>query len=39
VNVNGETIINRAVAEVESAWRETLPQRLEVSSLIAAEER
>jgi phosphoribosylformylglycinamidine synthase II len=38
VNVNGETIINRPVAEVESAWREMLPQRLEVSSLLAAEE-
>jgi phosphoribosylformylglycinamidine synthase len=38
INVNGETIVNRSVAEVESAWRGVLPQTLEVSSLIAAEE-
>lgn len=36
--VNGETIIDRPVAEVEAAWRGVLPQDLEVSSLIAAEE-
>jgi phosphoribosylformylglycinamidine synthase II len=39
VDVNGETIINRAVAEVESAWRGVLPRMLEISSLIAAEEK
>ena len=38
INVNGETIVNRSVAEVESAWRGVLPQMLEVSSLIASEE-
>jgi len=38
INVNGETVVNRSVAEVESAWRGVLPQMLEVSSLIAAEE-
>ncbi|MGA9769740.1 MAG: phosphoribosylformylglycinamidine synthase subunit PurL [Blastocatellia bacterium] len=38
IDVNGETIVNRSVAEVESAWRGVLPQTLEVSSLIAAEE-
>ena len=38
INVNGETIVNRRVAEVESAWRGVLPQMLEVTSLIAAEE-
>jgi phosphoribosylformylglycinamidine synthase len=36
--VNGETIIDHTVAEVEAAWRGVLPQMLEVSSLIAAEE-
>ncbi len=38
INVNGETVVNRRVAEIESAWRGMLPQMLEVSSLIAAEE-
>jgi phosphoribosylformylglycinamidine synthase len=38
VNVNGETVIARRLADVESAWRATLPEMLEVSSLIAAEE-
>ena len=36
--INGETIIDHPVAEVEAAWRAVLPQMLEVSSLIAAEE-
>jgi phosphoribosylformylglycinamidine synthase II len=36
--VNGETIIDHPVAEVEAAWRGVLPQMLEVPSLIAAEE-
>lgn len=38
IKVNGEIVVNRSVAEVESAWRGVLPQMLEVSSLIAAEE-
>jgi phosphoribosylformylglycinamidine synthase len=36
--VNGEPIVDRPVAEVEAAWRAVLPQELEVSSLLAAEE-
>jgi phosphoribosylformylglycinamidine synthase subunit PurL len=36
--VNGETVIDRSVAEIEAIWRGVLPQMLEVSSLIAAEE-
>jgi hypothetical protein len=36
--VNGETVVDRPVAEVEAAWRDVLPKMLEVSSLIAAEE-
>ncbi|MFL6276768.1 MAG: phosphoribosylformylglycinamidine synthase subunit PurL [Blastocatellia bacterium] len=36
--VNGETVIDRPVAEIESAWRDILPQALEVPSLLAAEE-
>ncbi|HKQ07984.1 MAG TPA: phosphoribosylformylglycinamidine synthase subunit PurL [Blastocatellia bacterium] len=36
--VNGETVINRPVAEIEAAWRDILPEALEVPSLIAAEE-
>ncbi len=39
ISVNGEPIINRPVAEVESAWRNTLPGMLEVASLLAAEEK
>jgi phosphoribosylformylglycinamidine synthase len=39
VAVNGEIIINRAVAEVENAWRKVLPQSLEEASMIAAEQR
>jgi phosphoribosylformylglycinamidine synthase len=38
IKVNGQPIVDRPVAEVEAAWRETLPAMLEVSSLIAAEE-
>jgi phosphoribosylformylglycinamidine synthase len=38
INVNGQNIVNRTVAEVELAWRGVLPQMLEVSSLITAEE-
>jgi phosphoribosylformylglycinamidine synthase subunit PurL len=36
--VNGETVVDRTVAEVEARWRGVLPQMLEVPSLIAAEE-
>jgi phosphoribosylformylglycinamidine synthase len=39
IRVNGEPIIDREVAEVESAWRGRLPGMLEVASLIAADER
>jgi phosphoribosylformylglycinamidine synthase subunit PurL len=39
VAVNGETIINRTVAEVEKVWRKVLPQMLEQASMIAAEQR
>jgi phosphoribosylformylglycinamidine synthase len=38
IRVNGATIVDRPIAEVETAWRGTLPAMLEVSSLIAAEE-
>ncbi len=39
IAVNGETIINRSVAEVEEAWRGVLPQALEEASMVAAEQR
>jgi phosphoribosylformylglycinamidine synthase len=39
IAVNGETIINRPVAEVEKAWRKVLPRLLEAASMIAAEQR
>jgi phosphoribosylformylglycinamidine synthase len=39
INLNGERVIDRLVAEVEIAWRGLLPRVLEVSSLIAAEEK
>lgn len=38
IKANNETLINRSVAEVEQVWRSTLPEALEVPSLIAAEE-
>jgi len=38
IDVNGERVIDRRVAEVESAWRVVLPSSLEMSSLIAVEE-
>jgi hypothetical protein len=38
IKVNGEQVVNRSVAEVEAAWRSVLPEALEVSSLLAAEE-
>ena len=39
IDVNGEQVIDRRVAEVESAWRGVLASTLEISSLIAAEEK
>ena len=39
IAVNGETIINRPVAEVEEVWRGVLPQALEEASMVAAEQR
>jgi phosphoribosylformylglycinamidine synthase II len=39
IAVNGETIVDRSVAEVEKVWRKVLPQKLEEASMIAAEQR
>ncbi len=39
INVKGERVIDRSVAEVESAWRDMLPKMLEIPSLVAAEEK
>jgi phosphoribosylformylglycinamidine synthase subunit PurL len=39
IAAGGEKIIDRAVSDVESAWRGVLPQMLEVASLVAAEEK
>ncbi len=39
ISAGGQVIINRSVAEVEDAWRNAISRRLEVSSLIAAEEK
>ncbi len=39
IGVNGERVIDRRVAEVESVWRGVLPSTLEISSLVAAEEK
>ena len=39
ISVNGEPVIDRSVAEVESRWLGALPGMLEVASLIAAEEK
>jgi phosphoribosylformylglycinamidine synthase len=38
IKVNGETVVDRTVWEVERAWRGLLPDLLEVPSLLAAEE-
>ncbi|MFY9558547.1 MAG: phosphoribosylformylglycinamidine synthase subunit PurL [Blastocatellia bacterium] len=38
IMVNGEPVIDSRVADVESAWRDVLPQMLEIPSLLAAEE-
>jgi phosphoribosylformylglycinamidine synthase len=37
IEVNGDRAIDRAVAEVESAWRSALPHTLDVASVAAAE--
>ena len=39
ITVNGESLIDRPVADVESAWRSVLPNTLEISSLVAAESK
>jgi phosphoribosylformylglycinamidine synthase len=39
IQANGERIMDRAVSEIESAWRGVLPRMLEIPSLVAAEER
>jgi phosphoribosylformylglycinamidine synthase II len=38
IDVKGAPVIDRAVADVESTWREVLPNTLEISSLVAAEQ-
>jgi len=38
IRVNGRVVVERAIAEVEAAWRSTLPDLLEVPSLIGAVE-
>jgi phosphoribosylformylglycinamidine synthase len=38
LKVNGETVFDRPVSELEAAWRDVLPQALEVASLLSAEE-
>jgi phosphoribosylformylglycinamidine synthase II len=39
IEVNGERVIDRRVAEVEFIWRGVLPKTLEISSLVEAEEQ
>jgi phosphoribosylformylglycinamidine synthase II len=39
IAVNDERIIDRPIREIEFAWREVLPRKLEISSLVAAEEK
>lgn len=39
IRVNGEEVIDRPIDDVESAWRRVLPDTLEISALIAAEEK
>ena len=38
IKSNKETVINRPISEIESEWRNVLPQALEVASLVSAEE-
>jgi phosphoribosylformylglycinamidine synthase len=38
IKANKETIINRPISEIESRWRNVLPEALEVASLVSAEE-
>jgi phosphoribosylformylglycinamidine synthase len=35
IEVNGEVVIDRAVSEVESAWRNAMPAMMEVASVAA----
>ncbi len=39
IDLNGERVISRRVADVEFIWRGALPSVLEISSLVAAEEK
>ena len=39
IRVNSEAVIDRPVNEIESLWRGVLPIALEISSLVAAEEK
>ena len=39
IDVKGDRVIDRPVAEVEASWRGVLPTILEISSLVAAEEK
>ena len=39
VRVNGGVVIDRPVEELESLWRGVLPVALEISSVVAAEEK
>src|SRR5262249_14881613 len=38
ITVNGEGVIDRPVSEIEEKWRSELPGKMEVPSIIAAEE-
>ncbi|MEK6303827.1 MAG: phosphoribosylformylglycinamidine synthase subunit PurL [Acidobacteriota bacterium] len=37
IEVNGESVVDRAVAEVESVWRDALPKMLEAATVAAAD--
>ena len=39
IEVTGDRVIDRPVAEIEASWRGVLPTILEISSLVAAEEK
>jgi phosphoribosylformylglycinamidine synthase len=39
ISVNGVNLVDRPLAEVESAWRSTLPRSLEVASFATAESK
>lgn len=38
IRANGQEVINRPLAEVESAWRATIPSIMEIPSLVVVEE-